>query len=388
MQGLLARLKTLNQANPDLPNIFDDGGRSKLDANNFTRVEDVKQTSTPLQNGLSVESIDKLSECSTARTESDVYAIDMVMSSNTRHHSKSRTSVSTLSTHGKARGTRMSEYSDRDDLDTEELDSDDEACTSKATTVTTAQAWAAFENSIRVIDDSPVEYFVKKPKPNFVSSETFQSVMIDMYGNKEYGVTRGYTKLKEKISAIGRASSLATRMFTNAAAPKIEEGTDEPDHESEEVQPAKVEEPEEGEQKLNKVFAKRGWKVLKRQVNETALENKTTSTKMQLAVLKQAVKQMTNAERTRQDLYERYGIVPTVLEDGTTIMENRMLSDRARDLIYGRASDKGQENKRHNRPSSYQPLPTYLRALSRKTKVSSTLPQIPKLKQRPTTAKR
>ena len=73
MQGLLARLKTLNQANPDLPNIYDDGGRSKLDANNYTRTEDVKdvkQISTPLQNGLSIESIDKLSDYSTSRTES------------------------------------------------------------------------------------------------------------------------------------------------------------------------------------------------------------------------------------------------------------------------------------------------------------------------------
>lgn len=386
MQGLLARLKTLNQANPDLPNIFDSGGRSKLDANNYTRNEDardVKQISTPLQNGLSIESIDKLSDYSTSRTESDVFAIDTVMSSNNRNHSKSRTSTSSVSPRGKLRSSRTSEHSERDDLETEELDSDDEAFTSKPTMLNSAQAWAAFENSIRVIDESPVEYFVKKPRPNFVSSDTFQSVMVDMYGNKDYGISRNYARLKEKVSAIGRASTLATRMFNSAMASKIEEGTDEPDHESEEIHPSN-----EGEIEVNKDLAKRGWKVLKRQVNETALEHKTATTKMQWAVLKQTVKQLTNADKTRQDLYERYGIVPTVMEDGTSIMENRMLSDRARDLIYGRATEKGPEKKRQYRPLSYQPAPTYLRALSRKTRTGSKLPHIPKVKQRPTTAKR
>lgn len=384
MQGLLARLKTLNQANPDLPNIFDDGGRSKLDANNYTRTEDVKdvkQISTPLQNGLSIESIDKLSDYSTSRTESDVFAIEMVMSSNNRHNSKGRTS--SISPRGKLRSSRTSEHSERDDLETEELDSDDEAFTSKPATLSAAQAWAAFENSIRVIDESPVEYYVKKPRPNFVSSGTFQSVMVDMYGNKDYGISRNYARLKEKVSAIGRASTLATRMFSSAMASKIDEGTDEPDHESEEIHPST-----DGESELNKDQAKRGWKMLKRQVNETALEHKTTSSKMQWAVLKQTVKQMSNAEKTRQDLYERYGIVPTVLEDGTSIMENRMLSDRARDLIYGRATEKGQDKDKKRRPLSYQPQPTYLRALSRKTRPGAKLPHIPKVKQRPTTAKR
>ena len=381
MQGLLARLKTLNQANTELPTSSEVVGRNKLDVNNFIRNEDVRQTSTPLQNGFSVDSIDKLSEFSTTVTESDVFAIDMVMTSN-RHNSKSR--ISTSSPRGKSRSTRVSVVSDKDDLETEDLESDEETFTSKPKTMTPAQAWAAFEDSIRVIDDSPVEYFVKKPKPNFVSSETFQSVMIDMYGNKEYSNTRGYTKLKEKIGAIGRASNIAARMFANAAASRLEEAIDEPDHESEELQPARDEDGNE----IKKVFAKRGWKILKRQVNETALENKTTSTKLQWSMLKQTVKQMSNMGKARQDLYERYGIVPTVLEDGSTIMENRMLSDRARALIYHRGEDQGQENKRPSRPSSYQPLPTYLRALSRRTRGSSKLPQIPKSKPRPTTAKR
>ena len=381
MQGLLARLKTINQTNADLSISLEGGGHNKLNANNFIGNEDVQQTSTSLHNGLSIDSIDKLSEYSTSRTESDVFAIDMVMSSN-KYKSKQRTSTSTSSPRGKTRDSRISTYSDKEDLDTEDLESDDETVTSKPNSVTPAQAWAAFEDSIREIDNTPVEVFVKKPKPNFVSSETFQSVMIDLCGNKDYR-SKSYNKLKEKIGAVGRANALASRIFANAAAPKLVEGADEPDAESEEVQPANDE-----ENNLNKVFAKRGWKVLKRQVNETVLENKTASTKMQWSILKQTVKQMTNVEKTRQDLYERYGIVPTVQEDGTTIMENRMLSDRARALIYGRAEDKGQENKRPHRPLSYQPMPTYLRALSRKTRVSSKLPQIPKAKQRPTTAKR
>ena len=381
MQGLLARLKTLNQANTELPNGLEGGGSTKLDVNNFIRNDEVRQIPVALQNGFSVDSIDKLSESSTARTESDVSIIDMVMSSN-RHISRSRT-TSTTSPRTKTRSTRISVVSDRDDLDTEDLESDEENCTSKPKSVTPAQAWAAFEDSIRVIDESPVEYFTKKPRPHFISSDTFQSVMVDMYGNKEYSNTRGYTRLKEKIGAIGRASNIAARMFASAAANKLEEGIDEPDHESEELQPAN-----DDESGLKKVFAQRGWKVLKRQVNETALENKTTNTKLQWSMLKQTVKQMTNMDKTRQDLYERYGIVPTVLEDGTTIKENRMLSDRARTLLYHRNDDKGQENKRPMRPSSYQPLPTYLRALSRRTRGSSKLPQIAKSKPRPTTAKR
>ncbi|KAH3693292.1 hypothetical protein DPMN_192696 [Dreissena polymorpha] len=68
-------------------------------------------------------------------------------------------------------------------------------------------------------------------------------------------------------------------------------------------------------------------------------------------MLQNTIQQMTNMERSRQDLYERYGIVPTTLPDRRVVCENIMLSERARAQLYGRTED----GILYVRPKSYQP---------------------------------
>ncbi|WAR23111.1 hypothetical protein MAR_036780 [Mya arenaria] len=175
---------------------------------------------------------------------------------------------------------------------------------------------------------------------------------------------------------MARATGLASRMMFSAINRGQEEreeeeariaygdtGEDEPDMSS------------HGEpESVTKVFAKRGWKMLKRQVNENAMEHHTQSTKLNWVMLQHTVKQMTNTEKTRQDLYERYGIVPTKLDDGTFVCENRMLSERARSQMYGRTVD-GRE---YMRPSSYQPNAARLRSRSQLSSYSTTSQKKPR----------
>lgn len=404
MQGLLARLKTVRDQNAeiDVPQRGDIHGiENHFTLNKFINHTDSNEADNKIivNGGTKVDNIDYLdSELETCRTD-DAFEIDIVMASNkvsgkVRHRS-STSSPRQIARSTKTRGSRVSlnsvSQSEKDDLDTLNLDSDDEVVTSqKSGRYSPAQAWAAFENCVKNIDNSSPEYFVKKPKPNFVSSGTFQQVMVDMYGNTEYGNTKGYTLLKQKLNNMARSTMLASRMMHVAVEKGQEDREKEESLEDEHVAESGQESVGEPES-VAKVYAKRGWKILKREVNETAMEQKIQSTKMNWTMLQHTLKQMSNVERTRQDLYERYGIVPTVLPDGTTVCENRMLSERARAQLYGRNKD-GSEYKR---PKSYQPPPTHLRSRSqagfqnklRDGTKGAKMPSIGRGRQRPMTAK-
>ncbi|KAL4236517.1 hypothetical protein ACF0H5_004903 [Mactra antiquata] len=259
-----------------------------------------------------------------------------------------------------SRGSRISLASEKDDIELINLDSDDDNNLSSRNTekVTPAQAWAAFEECIKTIDSSSQDYLRKKPKPKFVASGTFQKVMVDMYGNSEYGNTKGYTILKQKLNNMARSTMMASRMLHGA----VQKGQEEREREEaqkllEEAENKENAEPESAVQ----VCAKRGWKVLKRGVNETVMEHKLQSTKLNWSMLQHTLKQMTNTERARQDLYERYGIVPTTLPDGTVVCENRMLSERARAQLH----ERNKTGTQYKRPKSYQPPTAFSRASSR-----------------------
>lgn len=404
MQGLLARLKTVRDQNvdSDVPQREEIGGiKNHFTLNKFiNHTESNEVDNKNLPNGTIVDKIDYLdTELDTCRTD-DAVEIEIVMASNKvpgkfRQRSTG-SSPRQIVKNSKTRGSRVSlnsvALSEKDDLDTLNLDSDDEVLTAgKSGRYSPQQAWAAFENCVKSIDNSNPEYFVKKPKPNFVSSGTFQQVMVDMYGNTEYGNTKGYTILKQKLNNMARSTMLASRMMQTA----VEKGQEEREKEEEildnESVGEQVQESSKEPESVKKVFAKRGWKILKREVNETTMEQKIQSTKLNWTMLQHTLKQMSNVERTRQDLYERYGIVPVTLPDGTTVCENRMLSERARAQLYGRNKD-GSEYKR---PKSYQPPSLHLRSRSqsgyqhavRDGAKSAKLPNLGRGRQRPVTAK-
>lgn len=408
MQGLLAKLRTaraqnVNCVDPAKTSVVDNVDSQAISINSLVSTTDGKQAykndgqvvpRLNVPDNLNIEDVDRQSESGSVHS-GDGFAIDIVMASNsTKGPPKGRTirnggqSSKQLLKASRTRGSRISlnSTSERDDGSVSG-DSDDETPRSgRPPANQAAQAWAAFEDAVKNIDNSNPEYFTKKPKPNFVSSGTFQKVMLDMYGNTEYGNTKGYTLLKLKLNSMAKATSLATRMIANAVTRGKEEREreeregphDEPD----------LPEPEEEQETTTKVFAKRGWKILKRNVQDTAMENKLQTTKLNWAMLQHTVRQMTNVERTRQDLYERYGILPTRLDDGSVVCENRMLSERARAQLYGN----GQERNEIKRPSSYQPPPVHLRSRSqlsfqKKGRNSAKFPSLGGWKHRPKTAK-
>jgi hypothetical protein len=405
MQGLLARLKSVRDQNSecDVPQRDGiQGIKNHFTLNKFiNHAGPIDAGNKIISNGTTVDYSDDTDlEFDTRGTDDNNVEIEIIMAMNkttSKVRNRSRvTSPRQIAKSTKSRGgSRVSlssvALSEKDDLDTLNLDSDDEVLTSQKTErYNPSQAWAAFENCVKNIDNSSPEYFVKKPKPNFVSSGTFQKVMVDMYGNTEYGNTKGYTLLKQKLNNMARSTMLASRMM-HAAVEKGQEERELEELNAEESVDGTINDSSCEPESVTKVFAKRGWKILKREVNETAMEQKIQSTKLNWTMLQHTLKQMSNVERTRQDLYERYGIVPTTLPDGTTVCENRMLSERARAQIYGRNKE-GSDNKR---PLSYQPPPVHLRSrsqtgyqkINRDGAKSAKLPNVGRGRLRPLTAK-
>ncbi|KAL4236730.1 hypothetical protein ACF0H5_005114 [Mactra antiquata] len=350
MQGFLARLKAVNKQPEETQEL--NGENTDGVTNN-----EVKEKHLRVPNGLPVEEI-LISD--TGSRADDSLAIDIVMETNKVQKnllSPSSPTPRPLSKTSKKHSSRTSlnstAFSERDDIETINLDSDEEL--PKAEEYSPSQAWAAFENCVKNIDNSNPEYFVKKPKPNFVSSGTFQQVMVDMYGNTEYGNTKGYTILKQKLNNMGRSLKLASRMMQSAVNQGADERNKEPEESEADVED-QTEEVQAEPESTSKVLAKRGWKLLKRDINENTMEQKTNNKKLNWTILQHTVKQMSNTEKTRQDLYERYGILPRKMEDGTVVCENIMLSERARAQLNGSDSN----NKRPH--SSFRPSASHYRA--------------------------
>ena len=377
MQGLLARLKSSTEPtslDTGLLNGCDGLGGKQLMVNNFINHDgDNADYPHSLESTLTVRSNFPDNSSDTNQTE-EIYAIEAVMASNSFKAIRDKRVPSSASSSkltgrtGKNRSSRVSlnsvTLSEREDLDTSGMDSDDDTInTSRSQLMSTTQLWAQFENAVKSIDNSDPDLFIKKPKPSFLSSETFQKVMVDMYGNTEYGNTKGYTLLKQKLGNMARSTTLASRMLSGA----VMRGQADREREEEERNSNENNQSTTNNSMIDytddatKTSAKRGWRMVKRQVQEQVMEQKTQTTKVNWNMISHTVKQMSNMEKTRQDLYERYGIVPTTLDDGTVICENRMLSERARLQLYGSKKD-GQENKR---PLSYQPPPTFLRTKSK-----------------------
>lgn len=185
--------------------------------------------------------------------------------------------------------------------------------------------WNCFGDSLKKINDDSGKFRIR-PKPNFKSSQTFRGAMTETCGNTEYGSSKGYTKLKETLNRLTDVSGAALRVFSKAAKPK-EEDTPPPTEEPE----VKDEEPEEQVKNMTSALggAKRSWKLIKRSVNENAMEKNTEKTKLNWDMLAHHAKGLTDLERARQDLYQRYGLLPMLHTDGTYECRNVMWSERA-----------------------------------------------------------
>lgn len=201
--------------------------------------------------------------------------------------------------------------------------------------------WSNLDDSIkRISDDS--DKLALKPRPNFKSSEVFKDVMIDMSGNVEYGVSKGYTLLKQKVRNLTNMTSMTAKALSQATSNgqgEVESKDDDSDSDDDEIKAASKRENEQKELVSNVGGAKRAWRVLKTHVKETGFEQRTTNVKMNWEAIRHHVSGISDLDRARQDLYERYGFLPTLQEDGSKVCKNIMWLNRTRAQIMQKESD-------------------------------------------------
>lgn len=189
--------------------------------------------------------------------------------------------------------------------------------------------WSTLDDSIKRINDDS-DRLSLKPRPNFKSSDIFKDVMTEMSGNTEYGVSKGYTLLKEKVSRLANVTSLTAFALSQASNKEEVDTKHDEDEEEEQVDEAKVQEEHEKDLKSAVGGAKRAWRVLKTHVHETAVEHRTTNVKMNWEAIRHHVSGITDLDKARIDLYQRYGFLPVVQEDGTKVCKNMMWLNRTR----------------------------------------------------------
>lgn len=182
--------------------------------------------------------------------------------------------------------------------------------------------WSSFGTSITKIHDK-TDSFSMQPRKTFKSSDGFKGVMTDMFGNSEYGRAKSYTMLKKKINRLANVSGVASKLFASIAKPA--EAADEGEDEEEET-----DEDEKHEEIVSEIQgAKRGWKLLKRHVQETTMEENAKDSHVKWSMIRHHLNSVSDLGKARQDLYERYGLIPSIQEDGSLQCKNVMWSQRA-----------------------------------------------------------
>ncbi|XP_041359481.1 uncharacterized protein LOC121375871 [Gigantopelta aegis] len=224
-----------------------------------------------------------------------------------------------------------------------------------------SSAWDAFDDHVKNINDS-TDYYTKQQKVSFRSSDTFQKTMLDLYGKSDYGKSKGLSKFRAKLGTI---ASLTNR-FSKACNNKMnvtngdsELSEDQSDYET--------------PSKRTIENAQRGWRILRRHVQDMVAQKKNSAASLNWSMLKQTMRGMSDMEKTRIDLYKRYGIIPTVNSDGTVIQENTMLSERARAHAQMIAASKGSalsasvpiRRVQSHRPPSWNPRNSYKSSINK-----------------------
>ncbi|XP_069126457.1 micronuclear linker histone polyprotein-like [Argopecten irradians] len=286
-----------------------------------SEAEDNRKKSVPKENRIMSQFKSPRAKTATEPT-SDRDVLSLSQSSKKSNSSKVKGLVGRESVSSRGKPRQSLEDSIDDEL--EDLDSDSEPGTPEPPA---PSFWSTFEDSILKINDQ-TDHMSLKPRPNFDASDDFKGVMTAMFGNTEYGRAKSYTLLKEKINRLTNVSGMASRLFRSAAKDANKEEEEEDQEETEEErEAAKANEMENIRSELK--GAKRGWKLLRRNVNETALAENTKESKLKWTMVSHHVTRLTDLDKARQDLYERYGIVPVTQEDGTMQCKNVMWSKRA-----------------------------------------------------------
>ncbi|XP_033738995.1 uncharacterized protein LOC117326376 [Pecten maximus] len=282
---------------------------------------DNKKMSIPRENGI-VPQLKSSSAKIANGQPSDRDALSSSQSSKKLNSRKMKSLLNKESVKPKNSDGDMRQSLDTSENEFQDSDSDSEASFQESPS---PSFWSTFEDTILKINDQ-TDTMTLQPRRNFKASDDFKDVMTGMFGNTEYGRAKSYTLLKQKINRLTNVSGLASRLFQSAAKDTNKE--EEPEEENEEAkEAAKVNDMENIRSELK--GAKRGWKLLRRNVNETALAENTKDSKLKWTMVSHHVTRMTDLDKARQDLYERYGIVPATQDDGSVQCKNVMWSKRA-----------------------------------------------------------
>ena len=153
--------------------------------------------------------------------------------------------------------------------------------------------WQAFQQEINNIDDCSAMFKSNNAVPvRARSSEAFNRVMGDM-------------KAKQ---AEQRAAAEAAKQAGETSRPDDIIEVDEYESESEEEDPASVEAPAISPLRQ---AALRGWQIIRRNIQDVAMEHKKKNSSFSWAFLRQHISNMTDTEKARQDLYQKYIYKPS-----------------------------------------------------------------------------
>ncbi|XP_076462549.1 uncharacterized protein LOC143294919 [Babylonia areolata] len=213
-----------------------------------------------------------------------------------------------------------------DDDDEEEEEEEKTTPSSPPTSPTSAsRAWDFFEEHTRAMHDlfpNNVQ-FPKPPGPSSMqASAAFQETMMDLFGYPDY--SRPPPPPRDTVTQLARRTlhvNNAKGKFSKALCRGGVEG-------AEGVEGAC---PTPGVDHLMADNAQRGWRALRLYLQDQCLSKRTSPAALSWTMLRHTMKGMgQDTEKTRHDLYKRYGIIPSEDANGNVVKVNTMLSERAR----------------------------------------------------------
>ncbi|KAL8598619.1 hypothetical protein ACOMHN_013502 [Nucella lapillus] len=189
-----------------------------------------------------------------------------------------------------------------------------------------SRAWKVPEDRLRSSQDlaSPSQPPPHLGPPSIRASSTFQDTMVDLFGYPDYSHPPPPFSVCQIASKNLRVNGALNKFFRSRRRCAQAEGSCVEGKGEVEVDALMVD------------SAQRGWQALRSYLQEQGVSKRTSPSALNWTMLAHTVKGMaTDQDKTRQDLYRRYGIIPSEDANGNVVMVNTMLSDRARKTSTG-----------------------------------------------------
>ena len=151
--------------------------------------------------------------------------------------------------------------------------------------------WRDFEQHIRCIDTDSVSFQAKELAKK--SSQPFQEVMTELEEERQKKLLRKKS-IKDRISMVGKMQKFKMRAMVELA-----KDAEEIAEEEEETEPRQLKHSEMS-------TGKKAWRLLSQRVKEKALEENRNKSMGGWNLIALTVKRLSDTEKARQDLYEKY----------------------------------------------------------------------------------